>query len=87
VQKNDVKKEDWSAEELGEQSSYEGKTEIGRRLRRGDETVGDANARDVAGAIPEEDTPHGREARDKSHHQPRKKRKSNRPDQSQRGKT
>jgi hypothetical protein len=63
--KNDVKKEGWSAEELGEQSSYEGTTEISRRLRRGDETHGDPNARDVAGVIPEKDTPHGREARDR----------------------
>jgi hypothetical protein len=61
----DVKKEGWSAEELGEQSTYEDTTEISRRLRRGDETVGDANARDVAGTIPEKDTPHGREARDR----------------------
>jgi hypothetical protein len=65
--KDDVKKEGWSAEELGEQSTYEDTTEIGRRLRRGDETVGDPNARDVAGAIPEKDTPHGREARDRPH--------------------
>ena len=65
--KDEVKKEDWSAEELGEQSSYEGTTEISRRLRRGDETAGDPNARDVAGAIPEEDTPHGRELRDRPH--------------------
>lgn len=62
--KADVKKEGWSAEELGEQSSYEGATEISRRLRRGDETKGDPNARDVAGAIPEEDTPYGRGVRD-----------------------
>jgi len=64
--KEDVKKEGWSAEELGEQSSYEGTTEISRRLRRGDETRGDPNARDVAGVLPEKDTPHGREARDTS---------------------
>jgi hypothetical protein len=65
--KGNVKKEGWSAEELGEQSSYEGTTEISRRLRRGDETAGDPNARDVAGAIPEQDTPHGRELRDTLH--------------------
>lgn len=65
--KEDVKKEGWSAEELGEQSSYEGTTEIARRLRRGDETKGDPNARDVAGVIPEEDTPHGRGVRDTPH--------------------
>jgi len=64
VVKNDVKKEGWSAEELGEQSSYEKETEIKRRLKRGDETVGDPNQRDVAGAVPTKDTPHGREASD-----------------------
>ena len=72
--KADVKKEGWSAEELGEQSSYEGTTEISRRLRRGDETVGDADQRDVAGVIPEEDTPHGREARAAPRKSPRKDR-------------
>lgn len=60
-----VNKNGWSAEDLGEQSSYEGTTEMSRRLRRGDETAGNPDARDVAGAIPEEDTPHGREARDR----------------------
>ena len=63
----DVEKEGWSAEDLGEESSYEDETEISRRLRRGDETAGDPNARDVAGAVPEEDTAHGREMRDKPH--------------------
>jgi hypothetical protein len=72
--KADVKKEGWSATELGEQSSYEGTTEISRRLRRGDETVGDADQRDVAGVIPEDDTPHGREARDVPRKSPRKDR-------------
>ena len=57
------KKEGWTAEDLGEESAYEGTTEISRRLRRGDESVGDPNKRDVAGAIPKEDTPHGREIR------------------------
>ena len=67
------KKEGWSAEELGEQSSYEGTTEISRRLRRGDESVGDPNARDVAGAIPEKDMPHGREVRRRQHKSAKKK--------------
>ena len=61
----DVNKEGWSAEDLGEESSYEDETEISRRLRRGDETAGDPDARDVAGAVPEEHTPHGSERRDK----------------------
>src|ERR671914_2151922 len=56
----DAKREGWTAEELGEQSSYEGETEMGRRLRRGDETVGDADARDVAGGGPLSETPEAR---------------------------
>jgi hypothetical protein len=60
----DVQKNGWSGEELGEESAYEGVTEISSRLRRGDETAGDPNARDVAGAIPVKDTAHGREASD-----------------------
>jgi hypothetical protein len=63
----DVKREGWSAEDLGEESSYEKETEISRRLRRGDETAGDPDARDIAGAVPEENTPHGRELRDRPH--------------------
>ena len=65
--KENVEKEGWSAEDLGEESSYEDETEISRRLRRGDETAGDPNARDVAGAVPEEHTPHGSEMRDRPH--------------------
>jgi hypothetical protein len=65
--KENVEKEGWNAEDLGEESSYEKETEISRRLRRGNETAGDPDARDVAGAVPEEDTPHGRERRDRPH--------------------
>ena len=57
----DTKRNHWSAEELGEQSSYEDETEIKRRLARGDETVGKPDERDVAGSVPVEDTPEGRE--------------------------
>ena len=63
--KNDTKRNGWSAEELGEQSSYEEETEITRRLKRGDETLSDPDERDLAGAVATEDTPQGREARDK----------------------
>jgi hypothetical protein len=61
---SDAKREGWTAEELGEQSSYEGETETARRLRRGDETVGDADARDVAGDIPVGETTEAREDQD-----------------------
>lgn len=53
--------EDWSADDLGEQSSYEGTTEMKQRLRRKDETFADPNSRDVAGAVAEKDTAQGRE--------------------------
>jgi hypothetical protein len=43
------KQEDRVAEDLGEQSAYEDATEMKRRLRRGDESKGDADDRDVAG--------------------------------------
>jgi hypothetical protein len=59
----DIKRNHWSAEELGEQSSYEDETEIKRRLARGDETVGNPDERDVAGGVPVEETPEGREDR------------------------
>jgi hypothetical protein len=59
----DTKRNHWSAEELGEQSSYEDETEIKRRLARGDETVGNPDERDLAGSVPVEDTPEGREDR------------------------
>lgn len=58
-----VKREGWSADDLGEESTYEGTTEISRRMRRGNETAGDPDERDVAGATPEKDMPHGREVR------------------------
>lgn len=64
---SDVKREGWSAGELGEQSAYEDSTEIGRRLRRGDETVGDADTRDVVGGVRNEETSHGREDQDTLH--------------------
>ena len=36
-------------EKLGNESAYEDATEMKRRLRRGDESKGDADERDVAG--------------------------------------
>lgn len=71
-------REGWSAQDLGEESSYEGTTEIDRRLRRGDESAGDPDERDVAGVIPEHETPHGREARQRSLNSPQNKPKKKR---------
>ena len=42
-------KQDQDAERLGNESAYEDATEIKRRVRRGDESKGDADERDVAG--------------------------------------
>lgn len=55
------------AEELGEESSYEGKTEMKRRVRRGDESKGDPDARDVAGAPSVGETPEARENHSATH--------------------
>ncbi len=51
-------------EEIGEQSIYEGETDARRRMRRGDESEGDPDERDVAGATALRDTEEGRTDRD-----------------------
>ena len=43
------------AEKLGNESAYEGATEMKRRIHRGDESKGDADERDVAGAYAADD--------------------------------
>ena len=50
-------------EEIEEQASKPDHEQIYRQTRRGDETKGDPDERDVAGAIDHEDTPHGWEER------------------------
>ena len=42
-------KEDDDAEKLGNESAYEDATDMKRRIRRGDESKGDADERDLAG--------------------------------------
>lgn len=49
-EEGDVKRDGFSAEELGKESAYDGTTEMEQRMRRGDETKGDPNDRDVVGA-------------------------------------
>lgn len=44
-----VEKDGWDAEELAEQATNEESDDIVRRMRRGDETVGNPDERDVAG--------------------------------------
>ena len=41
-------------EKLGNESAYEDATEMSRRIRRGDESKGDADERDVAGDYADE---------------------------------
>jgi len=52
-----------SSEEIAEQASKPDHDQIFRQPLRGDETKGDPDDRDVAGAVDHEDTPHGREER------------------------
>ena len=47
-------KQDEDAEKLGRESAYEDATEIKRRVRRGNESKGDADERDVAGDYSDE---------------------------------
>ncbi len=47
--------------DIVEQAGYRDADGIFRQTLRGDETLGDADARDVAGATDFDDTPHGRE--------------------------
>jgi len=56
-----------TAEELGEQSIYEGETEMQSRILRGDESKGDSDSRDVAGSTAVRDTEEGRTDRDTLH--------------------
>ena len=50
-------------EQLAEQASKPDFEQIHRQTRRGDETKGNPDDRDVAGAMDHEDTPHGWEER------------------------
>lgn len=52
-----------SLDEIADQASKPDHDQIYRQPLRGDETKGDPDERDVAGAHDHEDTPHGREER------------------------
>jgi hypothetical protein len=45
-----VERDGFTAEELGEASAYDSTTEIAQMMRRGDETKGDPDDRDIVGA-------------------------------------
>jgi hypothetical protein len=65
MQKSDIenKKDELSTDEIIDQGSRPDADAIRRQIRRGDETKGDADDRDVAGALDYEETPHGGEER------------------------
>ena len=50
-----IKRNGFTAEKIGEESAYEDETETAQRMRRGDETKGDPDERDVVGAVKSED--------------------------------
>lgn len=53
-----VEHEGFNSAELGEQAVYDDETEIARRIRRGDESKGDPDERDIAGAPHSEEVSH-----------------------------
>ncbi len=58
---SNVERDGWDAETLSEESSNKDSDEILREIRRGDETKGDANERDIAGRVNSNETWQGRE--------------------------
>ncbi len=54
----------FTAEELGEASIYEDATQMAQQMRRGDESKGDPNERDITGATHFKDTEEGRTDKD-----------------------
>ncbi len=52
---------EWNADQITDEASQKSGDEIEREIRRGDETKGDADNRDVAGGADSKDTPQGRE--------------------------
>lgn len=55
-----VERGEWNADELNEQATNLPSDEIQRQMLRGDESQGDADARDVVGGVASKDTAHGR---------------------------
>ncbi len=57
----DVERQDWDAMKIAEESANKPSDDIVREMRRGDESKGNPDDRDVAGGVESADTPHGRE--------------------------
>ena len=51
----------WDADEVAREASQQQEDEIQRQIKRGDETKGDPNVRDIAGSVDSNETPQGRE--------------------------
>ncbi len=64
MKQSNPEREGFTAEELGEASIYDDATQIAQQMRRGDETQGDPNSRDIAGVAAFKDTEEGRTDRD-----------------------
>lgn len=58
-------KKDWGSRKLSDEASLTTEDEIKRRILRGDETKGDPDGRDNAGAPDRERTPEGKKEREK----------------------
>lgn len=63
MKETDTTKTSLTPEEIEEQASRPDQDQIHRQMRRGDESKGDPDGRDVAGAMDPKDTPQGREER------------------------
>lgn len=59
-----ARREGYDSKDLGAQSSYDDATETQRRIERGDETKGDPDARDAAGATDARDAEESRNDQD-----------------------
>ncbi|MEJ7616367.1 MAG: hypothetical protein WKF30_05215 [Pyrinomonadaceae bacterium] len=57
-------REGFTAEELGQASIYDDSTQIAQQMRRGDESQGDPNERDVVGATDVKNTNEARQDQD-----------------------
>lgn len=66
----DTARDGFTAEELGQASIYDDPTQIAQQMRRGDESQGDPNERDVVGATNFKDLEEGRTDRDTTTHNP-----------------
>jgi len=62
----DVKRDQWNAEDLANEATNMPSDEITRGMLRGDETQGTPDDRDIVGGVASKDTAHGRKETKKS---------------------